>query len=441
MRTVSYFGHQFLLVTLAVLVGYAALVAAYSLPVGMMAPHMAASVRHFGDLYPQPVTGSGQLDLFSDSVMLLTSAHPNRGPAYRDALLGERYHKGDSPDSRETMRDVYGEGAKPLPDGVRDIGYGRYWHGYTVLLKPLLCLTDYGTIRALNMFLQCALFACVLLLCARRGERPLGLAATFFWLAANPLATMLCLQFSAVTVITLLGMACMLLKKDDFAASEFAAARCFTLTGIAIAYFDLLSFPLLSLGLPLLFHFHLLDKSRLPLTALLRRLVLCGLSWLTGYAGMWLGKWILAWLIADPAIFDNVIAVMLFRTGHSVAGHEFTFADILLRQFGAAGWPVLALFALAMAGSVFLVRRQGGFAPDMKALTPCLLLTVMPFVWYAVMENHSYVHFWFTYRNLAIAGCGLLLLLFGAAKKSGLSSAAAGPADRIHAAGSRGAGQ
>ena len=37
----------------------------------------------------------------------------------------------------------------------------------------------------------------------------------------------------------------------------------------------------------------------------------------------------------------------------------------------------------------------------------------MPFVWYAVMLNHSFVHHWFTYRGLAasvfaVVGIGVM---------------------------------
>ena len=39
----------------------------------------------------------------------------------------------------------------------------------------------------------------------------------------------------------------------------------------------------------------------------------------------------------------------------------------------------------------------------------------MPLVWYAVLNNHSSVHFWFTNRLLAILLFGLLLMLDEAA--------------------------
>ncbi len=35
-------------------------------------------------------------------------------------------------------------------------------------------------------------------------------------------------------------------------------------------------------------------------------------------------------------------------------------------------------------------------------LVPCLFIAAYPFVWYAVLKNHSFIHSFFTYRELAI---------------------------------------
>lgn len=40
-----------------------------------------------------------------------------------------------------------------------------------------------------------------------------------------------------------------------------------------------------------------------------------------------------------------------------------------------------------------------------------LLIAIIPFVWYMVLANHSYVHYWFTYRELAIFIFAILVWL------------------------------
>ena len=40
-----------------------------------------------------------------------------------------------------------------------------------------------------------------------------------------------------------------------------------------------------------------------------------------------------------------------------------------------------------------------------------LLIVLMPYVWYLLLANHSYLHWWFTYRLQAVAILGLLLAI------------------------------
>lgn len=49
--------------------------------------------------------------------------------------------------------------------------YGRYWHGYQVVLAPLLTVFDLSQIRWLNAALQIALAAAVLLTLYARGRK------------------------------------------------------------------------------------------------------------------------------------------------------------------------------------------------------------------------------------------------------------------------------
>ena len=41
--------------------------------------------------------------------------------------------------------------------------------------------------------------------------------------------------------------------------------------------------------------------------------------------------------------------------------------------------------------------------PDPIKLSGLFLVCLLPFVWFAVLSNHTFVHFWFTYRTLSIS--------------------------------------
>ncbi len=45
------------------------------------------------------------------------------------------------------------------------------------------------------------------------------------------------------------------------------------------------------------------------------------------------------------------------------------------------------------------------------AILPYILISIMPFIWYALLQNHSYYHAFFTYRNLILTSLGICLCL------------------------------
>lgn len=76
----------------------------------------------------------------------------------------------------------------------------------------------------------------------------------------------------------------------------------------------------------------------------------------------------------------------------------------------------LALACAAVWMALRLIRLGKNRKRVPLELAGALLTTaVMPLAWYAVMNNHSHVHYFFTYRNLAVSvfalGCMASLFL------------------------------
>lgn len=93
------------------------------------------------------------------------------------------------------------------------LGYARYWHGYLVVLKPLLLLLDYADIRILNMIVQLLLLVWLIVSMIEIDRKKYVLPFIAAVAVANPVAT--------------LGMvAVFLLMKDD---SDFSWKKCINL--------------------------------------------------------------------------------------------------------------------------------------------------------------------------------------------------------------------
>ena len=47
---------------------------------------------------------------------------------------------------------------------------------------------------------------------------------------------------------------------------------------------------------------------------------------------------------------------------------------------------------------LFIVNRR----KNVIDILPILVISIYPILWYIVLANHSYMHFWFTYRSLGV---------------------------------------
>ena len=68
------------------------------------------------------------------------------------------------------------------------------------------------------------------------------------------------------------------------------------------------------------------------------------------------------------------------------------------------------MILLTVLGFVACVFRRFRL-PDWKQAGLYLLVAFAPYIWYLVLSNHSYVHFWFTYRLQAVSITAILLLV------------------------------
>ena len=85
---------------------------------------------------------SSRLDNFTDSIMLVSSAHCEEASLIERAMNVYRVrYEGKTPS--ETLVS-YGKGEEGYSTGA----YSRYWHGYQIFLKPLLIFFNYQEICA-----------------------------------------------------------------------------------------------------------------------------------------------------------------------------------------------------------------------------------------------------------------------------------------------------
>lgn len=60
----------------------------------------------------------------------------------------------------------------------------------------------------------------------------------------------------------------------------------------------------------------------------------------------------------------------------------------------------------------YLIKNYKNITLNIKGAIPYLIISLMPITWFLVMANHTWFHFWFTWRNLIVfyIGTGIFLL-------------------------------
>ncbi len=391
---------------LGVVLGLLLLACVYRIPQSAMrrGTETSAGILHGETLYPRVVESvpASQLDNFTDALMLNITYY--KGGSFAEDMLSSAYIQNDENDPLESLYG-YVTGAE---GEYQEAYYGRYWHGYQAVLAPLLTVFDLLQIRYLNMALQIALAAAVLLTLHACGRKDMLLPYAILWISLMPAALFYSLQFSSTFYIMAVLSLVIASRsgKFDFAKLCFA----FEIAGILEAYFDLLTYPLVTFGVPAILWFALDAERKQSLLRRIRQLVLLGVSWGLGYLGMWSSKWVIAALFAGDNTLETAYQAIKFRSAMQLTGDvKITYLDVIKANvFFYVSRGFVAVFAAGVL--LWLIKwfrqRKNKPDPELRSVLPAMaaiaVCALTPFAWYLVTANHSYLHSWFTFRELGI---------------------------------------
>lgn len=403
---------------LTVLLCAGANIAACFIDTQQMRQNAAQGVTMLGEQggIPQLIGGfkAAQLDNYTSVLILKTAAYTGEETLMQRAFGGTRT---DMPaaEGQSTWEAycTYADGSLSPTGGLT---YSRYWHGYTLPLRILLCVMNVSNIQMFLLAVQICLFALVLVLLHHRKLGALFPGMLCAYLVMMPPALGICLQYAPVSLIMLAACA-LLLAFDAQICRLIGMPAFFALTGLLTNYFDLLTFPLAAFGFPLVILIALRLGEGTPGGRLALETALCSLAWGLGYAGMWALKWGINALVFSPDLLRGVHDQIALRLSSVSGENQLSRLGVLLSNLDIVLAKPAFLLLLAISGIVSAVlgvarARRCGAHPDARALL-LLLPIAAPLVWTLLMANHSYDHTYYTYRNLAcalFAACALAAL-------------------------------
>lgn len=407
-ETAKLFLKEILIVVIGVVAGVAALAATYFIPQEKMKENAweSAILMHREGLgsFMWPTVKMTQLDGYTDGVMLNT-AYTETDDGIRDILLDTRVQVREI-NPMESFYEVIALENKEY----RVETYGRYWHGYQILWRPLLCFFNYGEIRQINMAVQLALVFAFLYLLFLAGEKALVIPFFGMYLFLTPLALFSSMQFSPCFYLMLL--ASMALVGLRAYLNDTGRNYLFLLVGILTAFFDLLTYPFVTLGIPLITYLAIDRECMENWKKSIRDIVFYSVSWGIGYVGMWGAKWIAASVLTDENVIMDAVNQVKFRSGHYEQGRSFL--TTLKLNFDACNmksiWVVLIALTVFLLACVILNFRRNGIKL-LPVTAVILVVSLYPFLWYYLTMHHSSDNSYFTWREYSICVYGVLTAL------------------------------
>lgn len=367
------------------------------------------------DAFAQP--GSLRLisDNYADSILLNVTWNMGIGEPHTAMLDTKYYDGGDYGENWGLYSAVTGTAAA-------NTDYTRYWHGMAALIRPMLLFTDVDGIKLIGMIAALVLLAANAAYLIIKKQYFAAGALTAAFLCVHIWDIRLSMEYQPAILVTLilLPLYIRLEGKGDRPLSALAV-----ISGVMIAFFDFLTAETLTILVPLavVFIMRKQDGRQGSFSECLRLTLVCGGCWLAAYAGTFLAKWTAASIATGE---NKFLAALNSAEVRFVGGAEdlspvqqFFLAPLanISTLYGGderVDVPCIIgglLISIIVLGAVFyLFRSRSRFDKGFAGIMG--IIAGLPFVRFFVLNNHSYLHEYFTYRALAASILAVFAILW-----------------------------
>lgn len=298
-------------------------------------------------------------------------------------------------------------------------GYSRYWHGYQVILRPLLLPFNYFEIRYINIFIMFALLIKAMNVIKKNIN---SIASWLFFatvMCAKFIIVPVSLQFTNMMMLMLLAILAadkLLCNRNglNFNNKSLSTERLFIFSfvlGSITVFLDLLTTPILPIGIVMLLlviHYYQKYNYLIPNKTIINSFIF----WSAGYVGTWAAKWILATVICSQNIILQAFNQVVFRVAGDGAKYEVhrlsmleSNIKMLIQPFGHT--PKIIIFSLIFIVCGILLYKFRKTVINKIFIKKIIWISLIPYLWYLMAANHSQIHSWFTYRSQIITVFGL----------------------------------
>ena len=349
---------------------------------------------------------NGVADNYADSIWLNVAWYMGKGNPILSTLDTQYFDGGEYGENIGLYLAVSEEGTQPNTD------YTRYWHGTAGFIRILHLFTDVNGVKVIG-FMAVLILAAVMILLLMRDKQYLLAAAFVLSLCLVKVWNIrFCMEYQPAFIIafTLCILYFLFEKKGDRYLLFLSIAG-----GTLIAFFDFLTTETMTILLPLILVVTIRAKRevKLSFTENMYFVSSQGIAWVSAYAMCFLTKWSIASLLTGENKFMTAVRSVENRLNGVVSdGSEMSGLKQILAApaanisilFGAQERidVMLLIMGIFLIVSVSVMGIFISFTDKKNKDTVYILLILgsVIIVRYLVLNNHSYMHSFFTYRGL-----------------------------------------
>ena len=351
---------------------------------------------------------------------------------------------------------AYAVGSKVEPN----VDYSRYWHGSMVLLRPLFIIFDIEGVRMVLGILILIMTVWFEVLLFKNHYSVFGVCYGIGLILVSVWMCAFCVEYAMPFVVMSVELPVLFAlltrayekedvqndkvkrdehklgnqKADEHKSDNFkpevilwAVLAC---AGIVTAFVDFLTTETITFTMA--YVLYLIVKNRHNRMRTVKEeliyLVKSGIVWLVSYGLMIALKWVLALIVLGKDAFFNALSQAALRisgdatlgnvTGAEVVSDYERISGALWRNIGCI-YPFkstmsygTAMIFILLVGlvvfSIWYLFREKAKSCINKVMVMVSLIPVLRFL---VLNNHSYIHFFFTYRALLVSVVVIIYIL------------------------------
>jgi len=344
------------------------------------------------------------LDNYTDALMINTAYSVDSNEPLKSALLMRRNYR---PNEDLILEKIDNENNTILnfiltieETNTTYYEYSRYWHGYMSYLRPLLVFFNYSEIRIILTTIIIILSLILIYLTYKKIDKYVCIATIFMLLISSFYAIGLSIQYTSVFMIMLIA-SIYIISKYKTIKNIYIVFFC---VGALTSFFDLLTTPVLTLGIPAIYYITLKNRETESKKINFNYVFKIILSWGVGYALMWISKWLISDLLCQTSTVSRALQKISLLSNSKEQFNPNIFTVV------SSNISYLSITLLVSIICTAILSFSITSYKDSKKKIPYILFAIIPFVWFIIIKNHSYVHARFTYRNLLLTVLALSII-------------------------------